>query len=115
MAASRRTTLSGSTARPDARQSISEKREPRWRVRVGSIAVLYLPPPPAAARPPSVPSRRLTSDGALQQGSPYPKVATPQELIIQDNGEVRELVGSRIRRHGAGQPGPRRNRQPGVG
>src|SRR5215472_12831451 len=44
MAASRRMTVSGSTLRPGARQSISESWESRWRAWVDSMTVLYLPP-----------------------------------------------------------------------
>src|SRR5215831_14278254 len=44
MAASRRMTVSGSTPRPGARQSISESWESRWRAWVDSMTVLYLPP-----------------------------------------------------------------------
>ena len=44
MAASRRMTVSGSTLRPGARQSISESWESWWRAWVDSMTVLYLPP-----------------------------------------------------------------------
>src|SRR5215472_10773956 len=44
MAASRRMTVSGSTLRPGARQSVSESWESRWRAWVDSMTVFYLPP-----------------------------------------------------------------------
>src|SRR5262247_169496 len=90
MAASRRTTVSGFTVWPGARQRISEKREPWWQARIVSMAVLYLPPQLLGAR-----GRRLHPRAGR---SPPPRSGSLDHLVGSQEERRWDRESERLRR-----------------
>src|SRR5215471_1092308 len=110
MAASRRMTVSGSTLRPGARQSISESWESRWRAWFDSMTVLYLPPNASVLAD----QKEVLTGWPSSPGPPSPceKAVPPstfwasssQEVLVQDARGSRGLLqGGPVHSQGGGE------------